>query len=171
MDFTMLGDELLQNVHLKRAVQAATAYVTADPFSRNDRHLREFEESLGQFKGVIDSFIRRSRLSPQWANVMDHGHRVLSELSLRQTGKVQAESFFTNLQQMASDLRETLEEEMEGDAQQFADLLEQFQQHGAPGGAVPVGGAVENIVNLIWSFLYALAVIAPLEAVLKGGSE
>jgi len=169
VDFTMLGNELLQNPHLARAVRAALQYASADPFSRDDRHLREFEEALGQFKGVLDSYIRRARLSPEWACAMDHAHRVLSELSSRHSGRLQAESFLGNLQRMAGDLQETLQEELGADAEQVGEMLEQLQRQGLPGGAgAAVGGAVETIVNLIWSFLYALAVIAPLETILGG---
>ncbi len=161
----MLGNELLSNPHLRRAVRAGVAYAAADPFSRSESRLREFEESLGQFKGVIDSFIRRSRISPAWVEVMQAAHRILTELSLRHSGHVQAESFMTGLKKMVEQLQDVMDEEENPDARAF---FAEIQSQGLPSSSEVVGGAAESLVNLTWNFLYALAAIAPLESFLRG---
>lgn len=165
VQFSMLGHELTGNSHLRRAVRAGLAYASADPFSRRDSDLREFEEALGQFKGVMDSYIHRSRISPEWLAAMENAHRILSELSMRQTGRVQAEYLWTNLQQLA----QTMAESMEGDQDEpgeLQEMLSQMKDQAPPASNETVGGSVERTVNLVWNFLYAVAVIAPLESLL-----
>jgi hypothetical protein len=162
--FSMLGNELLGNAHLRRAVRSGLAYAATDPFSRSESRLREFEESLGQFKGVIDSFIRRSRVSPAWVEVMHAAHRVLSELSLRHSGHVQAESFMTGLKRMVEQLQEAMDDDDNDEARAF---FAEIQSQGLPNSSEVVGGAAESLVNLTWNFLYALAAIAPLESFLR----
>ena len=163
----MLGNELLENPHLKRAVRAAVAYASADPFSRSHKQLSEFEEAIGQFKGGVDRFIRSSRLSPEWIHVMDAVHRILTELSVRQSGKVQTESFLSGLQRMATKMRDSLEGEDAPEVAQIGEFLEQLQQQGLPQGMETVGGAAESVVNMVWIFLYALSAVTPLEWFLR----